>query len=150
MGHARGSTHADIKLGGQVYYPGTADESGLGHGDVLVRHAVDGVLDVVDLIGLPSLWGGHIQAHSAAVRPCQPADGLEHPIQDRQGKVPARVGQPLGIVGAGSAAQRQETLTLQVRDQGMPLPGRAVADEVPGYLLHQFKVVFDQTLLTLR
>jgi hypothetical protein len=85
----------------------------------------------------------HLQADPLARRAGETLDALQHAVQHSPGEVGLRVGEPGWIVGAGSLAQGQETLSLQLRDQRRPLPGRAVLYEAPGHHGDQLTVLSD-------
>lgn len=104
---------------------------------------------MVDLILRGAEHLGVLQADLLARRPRQPADRLQHGVEDGHGEVPLGVRQAGWIVCAGSLAQGQVPLTLQVRFVQVPLPRRAVLDEVPGTQGDQFGVLSDELLLPL-
>lgn len=90
-----------------------------------------------------------VQADLLPRRASQSPDRLEHAVEDGLGEVPLGVRQAGWIVGAGSLAQGQVPLAFQVRLVQIPLPRRAVLDEVPGPQGDQFGVLSDELLLPL-
>ena len=74
---------------------------------------------------------------------------LQHGVENRPGEVRLGVGQPALIVRAGSLAQGEVSLTLQVCKVDRPLPVRAVLQEVPAEYLDERLVFSNQTLSVL-
>lgn len=75
---------------------------------------------------------GVLHADLLPWRPGQSPDALQHGVEDGHGKVPLGVREAGWIVRAGSLAQGQVPLPLQVWAVKVPLPGWPVLDEVPG------------------
>ncbi len=143
----RSRPEVDGELLRQIHQPLLLYEAVVSHLLVPLRHAGDGILEVVEVILQGALCLGIVQADTLPWRPCQAADRLQHGVEDRPGEVLLRVRQAARIVGAGSAAQGQEPLALQVRDVQAPLPGGPVLDEVSGHLRDHLGVVSDELLL---
>ena len=74
---------------------------------------------------------------------------LQHGVEDRPGEVRLGVGQAGLIVRAGSLAQGEVSLPLQVREIDRPLPVRPVLQEVLAEYLDERLVLNNQTLSVL-
>jgi len=130
----RSRPDVDLKLLRQVYQPLLLYESVDRHLLVPLGHPGDGVLEVVDGVLLDQARLRIFQGNAIPWSAGQAADALQHGVEDRPGEVLLGVRQPRRIVRAGSPAQGQEPLALQVRDVQRPLPPWPVLNEVPGHL----------------
>lgn len=137
----------DLKLLRQVYQPLLLYESVDRHLLVPLGHPSDGVLEVVDGILLDQARLRILQGDALARRPGHATDALQHGVEDGPGEVLLGVREPRRIVRAGSPAQGQEPLALQVGDVQRPLPARPVLYEVPGHLRDHLGVFSDELLL---
>lgn len=145
----RSRPDVDLKLRGQVHQPLLLYESVDSHLLVALRHPCDGVLQVVNGVLMDRLRLCVLHANPLSWRARQPADGLQHGVEDGTREVLLGVRQAGRIVRAGSPAQRQEALALQVWYVQAPLPGRPVLYEVPGHLRDHLGVFSDELLLPL-
>jgi hypothetical protein len=130
----RSRPDVDLKLLRQVHQPLLLYESVNRHLLVPLGHPGDGVLEVVDGVLLDQARLRIFQGNAITGSAGQAPDALQHGVEDRPGEVLLGVRQLRRVVRAGSPAQGQEPLALQVRDVQRPLPPGPVLNEVPGHL----------------
>jgi hypothetical protein len=104
--------NVDLKLFRQVYQPLLLYESVDRHLLVPLGHPGDGVLEVVDGVLLDQVRLSVLHGDTLARRPGEPADALQHGVEDRPCEVLLGVRKPRRIVRAGSPTQGQEALAL--------------------------------------
>lgn len=136
-----------MKLSSQIRQRPSPDEPAHRHRLVPLLQRRDRLGEVVPLVYHGGVELNRHKPDPMTGPPGEPADALEHGIQDRPGKVRLGVREPGWIVGAGSPAQREVSVTLEVRHERATLPSRAILHEAGGNDTHHVGMFNNELLL---